>query len=118
MDLSGAGALVGLIFRKRSLHNYDQAGPRMGVPPSVSPYWPRVLENINVGVASYPRDELPNPGVLTEQVERARRERAHRQDLSVKSAGGRCEGWRDRQHRGDERQCDKKQTTPQRRAVN
>ena len=121
MDLGGAGAIVGHIFRERSLHNYDQAGPRMGVPSSVSADWPRVLEDINVGISLHLRLEVP-PILLrlvAHQVEQAIWERAHRQDLSVKPASGRCADRRGCQHGDDnQRRCDEKESTSKERAVN
>jgi hypothetical protein len=51
VDRGRAGGVVGLVDRKLSGYNGDQAGPRMRVPPSISPDWERVLGDIEVGIS-------------------------------------------------------------------
>ena len=39
-------AAVSIVDRELSRENRDQAGPRMRVPPRVSPNWPRIFDDI------------------------------------------------------------------------
>ena len=55
----GRVAAVSLVDRKLSGYNRDQAGPRMRVPPSISPDWERVLGDIEVGISLDLRLEVP-----------------------------------------------------------
>ncbi len=70
---------VVLVDRDRSLYYCNQAGTRMGVPPSLTPWLPGILGNIEVRVASHSRIEKPIRQVAsTHQIEQARREVAGR----------------------------------------
>src|SRR5437773_1466980 len=92
----GRGAGVSLVNRELSRYNRDQAGPRMRVPPTVSPDWPRVSDDIDVGVPFHLRLEIPPILVklVAHQVQQAIRKVAQRQRLAGKPAGGRCTGRR------------------------
>src|SRR5438876_7730620 len=83
----------------------------MRVPPTVSPDWPRVSDDIDVGVPLHPRLEIPRILVklVAHQVQQAIRKVAQRQRLAGKPAGGRCAGRHGCQHGDDnERRCDEK----------
>ena len=49
-----AGGIVSLVDRELSGYNRNQAGPRMRVPPTVSPDWPRVSDDIDVRIPLHP----------------------------------------------------------------
>ena len=102
----GRGAGVSLVNRELSRYNRDQAGSRMRVPPTVSPDWPRVSDDIHVGVPLHHRLEVPPILIklVAHQVEQAIWKVAQRQRLAGKPARGRCASRRD----DDERQCDEK----------
>src|SRR6267142_2784780 len=66
----------------------------MRVPPTVSPDWPGVSDDINVGIPVYLRLEIPPILVklVAHQVQQAIRIVAQRQRLAGKPACGRCAG--------------------------
>jgi hypothetical protein len=93
----------------------------MRVLPRVSPDWPRISDDIDVGIPLDPRLEVPPILVklVAHQVEQAIRKVAQRQRLADKPAGWRCAGRHGCQRSdANQRRCDEKQSTPQRRAVN
>jgi len=57
IDLLCAGGA--LVHGERPSDNGNQARTRMGVPPSVSSHWERVLGDIDVRIPFHPRLELP-----------------------------------------------------------
>src|SRR5947207_1657306 len=101
-----AGRVVSFVHRELSRYDRDQAGPRMRVPPTVSPDWPGVSDDINVGIPVYLRLEVPPILVklVAHQVEQAIWKVAQRQRLASKPTCGRCASRRD----DDERQRDEK----------
>ena len=63
-DRRGAG--VSLVDRELSRYNRDQAWPRMRVPPSLSPDWERVSDNIKFGIPLHV--QLEEPPILVKLV--------------------------------------------------
>src|SRR6266516_3125770 len=106
VDRGRAGGIVSLVDRELSRYNRDQAGPRMRVPPTVSPDWPRVSDDIDVGVPFHLRLEIPPILVklVAHQVQRAIRKVGQRQRWAGKPACGSCAGRRDAdgEHKCDE----------------
>lgn len=100
------GAAVSVVDRELSRYNRDQAGPRMRVPPRVSPDWPGVSDDINVGIPFHHRLEKPPVLVklVAHQVEQPIWIVAHRQRLAGKRASRRRTRGRGRQ-RSRNKQC-------------
>ncbi len=76
-----AGRIVSVIDRELSRDNGDQAGPRMCVPPTMRPDWPRVPDDIDIRIPLHSSLEVPPILVklVAHQVEQAIWKRAHRQ---------------------------------------
>ncbi len=78
-DTVGRGRAIVLVNRDRSFCHCDQTGTGMGVPPTLAPGLEGVLGDVEVGVASHPRDEKPIRQVAsTHQVEQSGCEVARR----------------------------------------
>ena len=110
-DTVGRGRAIVLVNRDRSFCHCDQTGTGMGVPPTLAPGLEGVLGDVEVGVASHPRDEKPIRQVAsTHQVERAGWEVARRdrfqQVFAYNTARRRCTRRHCCERGDDQRWCD------------